>query len=876
MLTASAIRKKYLDFFASKGHTLIRSDSLVPKNDPTVLFTTAGMQQFKRQFLGHIDGFTRASSSQKCLRTDDLDQVGKTNFHHTFFEMLGNFSFGDYFKKEAITWAWEFLTKIVNLPAEKLWVSVHEDDKEAEGIWLNTIRILPQRLVRLGDKSNFWPSNARVEGPNGPCGPCSEIFYDYGQNPKCQNPHCNPDCDCGRFAEIWNLVFTQFERKDGGVLDPLPAKNIDTGMGLERLTAVIQGKKNNFDTDLFTGVRQAIRQRIPGELSWEEECIVADHVRAIVFAICDGIIPSNKERGSVVKRLINDSANIALSHGPQEPCIYQFVPEVIRVMQDQYPELADKGAEIADLVRKTEDAFIQVRSQRIPELETLDLTAMSTQERGETYFKFRDTYGLPLSVIVATARKKGVSEQLLNQDLIVYKQLMQEQQSRSRAASKMAGEVFTDTELNLNVSKTRFQGYEHNTIQARVLKLFVNTEERTTVEQGDEVQCVLDATPFYAESGGQVGDTGTIQGPSGLISITSTYKISDIFIHNGTVTSGHLSVNEAVSAQIDTKRRMAIMRNHTATHLLQAALRRILGAHVQQQGSLVDEERLRFDFSHPKALSPDEIHDLETYVNDRILGCGAISKESMPLDQAKNKGALAFFAEKYSDTVRVVAIDDYSIELCGGTHLDSTGQIGIFKIISESAIAQGIRRIEAKTGTGALAFINEREDLLRRLSQLMKSPVTELADRADLQIQRMKQMEKDLERYQTEAILKEIPQILSEARDLNGTRVVTHTFEGVAANVLRKLADTIKQQCDAIVILASKTKHDVHVLTVVSPALIKTGWNAKDVIQIIAEKIKGNGGGRDNMAQAGSQNPVLLADALCQAENYIKQRNATA
>ena len=874
MLTASEIRKKYLDFFATKGHRVIRSDSLVPKDDPTVLFTTAGMQQFKRQFLGHIDGFTRAASSQKCLRTDDLDQVGKTNFHHTFFEMLGNFSFGDYFKQEAISWAWEFLTEAAQLPAEKLWVSVHKDDTEAAGLWLNTIKIPPARLVRLGDKSNFWPSNARAEGPNGPCGPCSEIFYDYGPNPQCQNTDCNPDCDCGRFAEIWNLVFTQYERKEGGVLEPLPAKNIDTGMGLERLTAVIQGKKNNFDTDLFMPIRQAIRRHIPGEFSWKEECVMADHIRAIVFAVSDGIIPSNKERGSVVKRLINDSANIALSHGPQEPGIYRLVPDVIRVMQDQYPDLTDKAADISDLIKKTEDAFIQVRALRIPELEALSLEALSPQERGETYFKFRDTYGLPLSVIVTTARKKGIPEDVLGQDLAVYEQLMQEQQARSRAASKMAGDVFTDTELNLNVGKTRFQGYELNACPARVLKLFIDTEERPSVQQGDEVQCILDATPFYAESGGQVGDTGTIQGPSGRLRVTGTHKISDIFIHTGKVENGHISVDETVNAQIDVKRRLAVMRNHTATHLLQAALRHTLGPHVQQQGSLVDDERLRFDFSHPKALSAAEIRALETYVNNRVLDCGTVSKEAMPLDKAKDKGALAFFAEKYSDTVRVIAIDDYSVELCGGTHLDSTGQIGIFKIISESAIAQGIRRIEAKTGTGALGFINEQEDQLRNLSQLMKSPMTELTERAALQLQRMKQLEKDLEKYQVDAIMKDLPRILSEAQDLNGTRVVTHIFDGVPVSVLRKITDAIKQQADAIVILASRTEHDAHVLTGVSPSLIKTGWNAKDIIQIIAERIQGNGGGRDNMAQAGSQKPGLLTDALCQAQEYIKNKSA--
>ncbi len=874
MLTTSDIRRKFLEFFAAKGHSVIKSDSLVPKNDPTVLFTTAGMQQFKRQFLGHIEGYTRAASSQKCLRTDDLEQVGETNFHHTFFEMLGNFSFGDYFKKEAIAWAWEFLTEILQLPPDKLWVSIYKDDTEAEKIWLKGIKIPPERFVKLGDKSNFWPSNAKLDGPNGPCGPCSEIFYDYGPNPQCTNSNCNPECDCGRFAEIWNLVFTQFNRKDGGELEPLPAKNIDTGMGLERLAAVLQGKPSNFDTDIFLPIRETIRQHISGELTRKEECIIADHARAIVIAICDGIIPSNKERGSVIKRLITDSANIALSYGPQEPRIYRLVPVVVDVMKDQYPELIEKAENMAELIKKTEEAFIQVRALRIPELEALNLSQMSDQQRGEVYFKFRDTYGLPLSVILATARKKGIKEEDIQKDLQVYSRLMQEQKDRSRAASKMMGDVFTDTELNLNVAKTKFSGYEEERTTSRILKLFVNHTEQDSVQKGEAVQCILDETPFYAESGGQIGDTGTLTGPNGTIQITDTQKISDIFIHEGKVLDGTVSAGDRVEAGIDMERRLSVMRNHTATHLLQAALRQVLGSHVQQQGSSVDQEKLRFDFSHPKALTAEEIREIEDIVNSLVLRCDTVTKESMSLDEAKSKGALAFFAEKYADTVRVVSISDYSTELCGGTHLDSTGQIGLFKIINESAIAQGIRRIEARTGRRAYQLIMEQEDQMKRMAQLLKAPLNEIVDRTSVQLQRMKQLEKDIEKYQFETIKQTIPQLIDQAVLLDGIHIVRNTFENVSMSVLRKLADTIKQRVSAVIVLGSQSKTDAQILVAVSQELTKNGWHAKDIIQIMARKIQGSGGGRDQMAQAGSKHPELLSAAMQEAENFVKAKTS--
>jgi len=876
MLSTDQIRKSYLDFFASKGHSLIKSDSLVPKDDPTVLFTTAGMQQFKRQFLGYLEGYTRATTSQKCLRTDDLDRVGKTAFHHTFFEMLGNFSFGDYFKKEAIEWAWEFLTKVVKIPAEKLWVSVYVEDSEAEKIWLETIRIPQERLVKLGDKSNFWPSNARQNGPNGPCGPCSEIFFDYGHNPKCTNSDCNPDCDCGRFAEIWNLVFTQFNRKDGGVLEPLPAKNIDTGMGLERLVAVLQGKKSNYDTDLFQPIHAAIEQNIvrgQHQISATDKLILSDHIRAIVFSIADGVIPSNKERGSVVKRLITDSANIAFDTGVSEPCIWKLVPAVVGVMKTQYPDLVAKEKDISSTVQKTEEAFLTVRQLRIPELRALNLATLKPEERGEIYFRFRDTYGLPLSTILRVSREKGITDATINKDLEHYNHLMQEQQERSRATSKMAGDVFTGTDLKLDVAKTTFVGYETQCATATILKIFRDNQEVKTAQAGDEVKCVLDHTPFYAESGGQAGDQGLLTSSRGTIRVTDTTKISDFFIHQGVVEKGEVHVLDTVEAHVDKERRLAIMRNHTATHLLQAALRSVLGQHVQQQGSLVDENRLRFDFSHPKALTTDETRAIEEFINSRVMAADPVVKDVMTMDQARDKGALAFFAEKYGETVRVVSVADYSRELCGGTHLDSTGQIGLFKITAESAIAQGIRRIEAATGTGALKIVRQNEDNLKQLSQILKSPVEELSARINSQITKVKTLEKELEQYRFSTLKTELETLIQNATETNGAKLVVHTFQNIDVNLLRKLADLFKQKASSgIALLAAVNADNGQVLMLVSEDLVKKGIRADEFIRELAGQFDGSGGGKPQLAQAGSKSPAKIAAALDNAKIILLNR----
>jgi len=879
-MTANDIRKKFLGFFATKGHTVIPSDSLVPKNDPSVLFTTAGMQQFKRQFLGHIEGYTRAATSQKCLRTDDLEQVGQTAFHHTFFEMLGNFSFGDYFKKEAIAWAWEFLTKELKIPEDKLWATIYKNDSEAEDIWIKEIKIPAQRLIKLGDKSNFWPSNAKTDGPNGPCGPCSEIFYDYGVNPQCPNTKaCNPDCDCGRFSEVWNLVFTQFNRQEGGQLDPLPSKNIDTGMGLERLTAVVQGKQNNFDTDLFLPIISAVEEKIekglPAPLSRTEKNIITDHIRAIVFAINDGVIPSNKERGFVIKGLINNSTNLILSKGVTKPSIYKLVPAVMEVMQEPYPELKEKARDITELIKKTEEAFITVRQQRVPELKAKIKTS-SEKELGDLFFIYHDTYGLPLSTITGTAKQaipQSRQEPIINEAIKTYNKKMDEQKKRSRAASKITDDVFTNIGLDLSAHKTIFTGYEelHNT--TKIAELFADDKRNEQVKKGDQVKVILEHTPFCPEAGGQIGDTGLIEKDDNVIEVFDTQKIDNAILHLGTVKKGAFKVSDQVQAQVNRGRRLSIMRNHTATHLLQAALRKVLGSHVQQQGSLVEENRLRFDFTHPQAVTNQQLMEIENFVNERIMRCLEVSKTDMSLEQAKKAGALAFFAEKYGQQVRVVAINDCSKELCGGTHLNWTGEIGLFKIISESAIAQGIRRIEAKTGWGALELIKNNEEVLNNISKTLKVPTDQLVNRIQLQAKRIKELEKNSERRQFENIKNNISDITDKAPSLGKTKLIAHIFKGIEMGQLRKISDLIKQKNKSVImILGAESIENAHLLISLSDDMVKKGLKANEIIKTVAPIIDGSGGGRPQLAQAGSKEPKNLQQAIKEATKLVKDK----
>ncbi|MBF0478152.1 MAG: alanine--tRNA ligase [Candidatus Omnitrophica bacterium] len=885
-MTTNEIRKKYLNFFASKGHKIISSDSLVPKDDPTVLFTTAGMQQFKRQFLGQIDDFHRATTAQKCLRTDDLDEVGKTDFHHTFFEMLGNFSFGDYFKPEAIAWAWEFLTKELGIPAERLWVSVNKEDKEAEQIWLKTVGIPDIKLFRLGDKSNFWPSNARVNGPNGPCGPCSEIFYDYEWEKRgTKDAPKDPDDEMGRFSEIWNLVFTQFDRKDGGVLDALPSKNIDTGMGLERLTAVMQGKHNNFETTLFTPILQAIDQNISKDLPLRDKRIMADHVRAVTFGISDGVIPSNEGRGYVMKKLIINVSDIAIRIGKSEPCVYQLIPAVIAAMGEQYPDIKLKQKDIESAVKNIELAYIKLRKERIPEFEK-ELTAIkdkklatvqTCKDIGNVLFNFRDTFGLTLETMKEPVIKIfGANETIFTSAKSEFDSLMKEQQDKSRASSKMTGDVFTNNNLELNIPKTEFTGYKQFKTTDTILRVFKDNKPVHEVKEGDAVKVVLDRSPFYAESGGQVGDVGYIRKGENAIKVTDTQKISEVFLHVGVVEKGRFGVGDLVAAEIDIQRRLAIMRNHTATHLLQSALREVLGSHVQQQGSYVSEDRLRLDFTHHKAVTREELTKVERRVNELVLDCDGVAKEYLPIEEAKSTGALAFFAEKYGDVVRVISVGDYSKEFCGGTHLDSTGEIGLFKIIGENAIAQGIRRIEAKTGLGALEFVEVQETALDKISSLLKCPVGELADKTAAQVNRIKELEKQLEQFKFEAVKGMMDQIIQRGDQIKDSRIVVHVFEDVDINVLKKLSDIVKQKArSAVSIFGSRYDGNAFILAVVSDDLVKKGIHAHELIVKAAELIKGNGGGRPQMAQAGSKEIKNLDQAVDMIYRTVKDKLST-
>ena len=874
-MTGHEIRSKYLEFFASKGHKIVASDSLVPKDDPTVLFTTAGMQQFKPQFMGHITDFTRATSSQKCLRTDDLTEVGVTDFHHTMFEMLGNFSFGDYFKREAITWGWEFLTTVMKIPVDNLWVSVNKDDEEAYNIWLQEIKVPAKRIVKLGDKSNFWPSNARLNGPNGPCGPCSEIFFDWGADVGCKKPECDPDCSCGRFCEIWNLVFTQYNRKDGGLLEPLPAKNIDTGMGLERLTAVMQGKRNNFESDLFQPIIQAVEKIVAVEgatITLREKRVVADHIRAVTIGLADGVPPSNEGRGYVMRRLIVDMTNIMLQAGIKKPLVHMLVSVVIDVMKGPYPELLAKAKDITADIRRVEEAVIKLNAEKIPEfLSELDRVKADPDVLGEVMFRYRDTFGLPMSLIQQKVKEKFGESVLKAADGICEK-FMQEQKERSRASSKMQGDVFVSGNVDIKgLPKTIFLGYGQPSADVEVLAIFVNGKKAPEAMDGQAVSVVLDKSPFYPEQGGQVADFGTFRGKTGSVEITDTQKSGDVFVHQGLV-KGLIKIGDFVKASIDGERRMAIMRNHTATHLLQAALRQVLGEHVKQQGSFVDETRLRFDFTHSKAPTKEELEKIEDAVNSFVRRCDSVVKKVMTIEEAKQSGALAFFAEKYGETVRVVSVGEYSKEFCGGTHLDSTGQIGLFKILSEGAVAQGIRRIEAVTGTGALDYVKTRERLLEKSAAFLKASVDEVPLRVELQIKKVKDLQKEVGDLNFEVVKGSLAQIISDAEKVQGVSFVAHAFLNADMDMLRRVSDLVKQKCPTVVLLlCATTSEDGSVIVSVSDDLVKKGMNAGLIIKKVVPFFGGSGGGRPNMAQAGCREPMKVISVFEDMKKIVKE-----
>ncbi|MDD5476747.1 MAG: alanine--tRNA ligase [Candidatus Omnitrophica bacterium] len=865
-MTADILREKFLDFFKARKHKIIDSDSLVPKDDPTVLFTPAGMNQFKKEFLGFDSGFKRASTSQRCLRTDDLDKVGKTSVHHTFFEMLGNFSFGDYFKKEAISWAWEFLTEELRIPADKLWVSVYQDDAEAYDIWKSVVKIPAQKIVRLGDKDNFWPAEAKAKGPNGPCGPCSEIFFDFGNDVGCKKPDCTPACSCGRFAEIWNLVFTQFNRKADGSLEPLPNKNIDTGMGLERLAALMQGKQNNFQTDLFEPIIKEIKHfsEVNQKDNNEFFYAIADHVRAVVFSIYDGISPSNEGRGYIVRKIIRKSVLHLRSLGINEPFLNKLVGVVVQIMHKPYPDLKDRQEDIAQVILNEENNFINTLSlsstlidneiekvkkelENDPKKEGFTIASAATSGAlGISAFRLYDTNGIPLEITKdeLNIRFIKVGENFES----AYQNELDKQKNLSKSFSKMKGDVFDAKGLGLKLKETKFVGYKENSTQTNILAILKDGKEVNETSSGNKIQVVLDQTPFYAESGGQVGDTGELINGKNIFEVLDTKKINNVILHIGRVKSGNFKKDDKAVAKINVQRRLNIARNHTATHILQASLREVLGNHVQQQGSLVNEEKLRFDFTHFKGLSEGEIARVEELANSYIIKNYAVDSQEMALKDAKKLGALAFFEEKYGENVRLVQIGNISKELCGGTHLANIKQIGLIKIISESSVASGIRRVEAVTAKFAEQFVKDQKQKAIEESK-KKSRLAEL-----------KAQEKKRSAEINNLLPAKSLELSQKSVTINGMNVVFSVENNLDMNALRLLADMIKVKLNrAVIVLGAQDGSRASLVIGLTADLCAKGLSAKNIILQVAPLIGGSGGGRGDFAQAGGNAPENFA-----------------
>ena len=847
------IRQAFLEFFKSKGHKIVQSDLLVPRDDPTLLFTGAGMNQFKEKFLGWNVTYKRAASSQKCLRTGDLENVGGTSGHHTFFEMLGNFSFGDYFKKEAILWAWEFLTYNLRLKGENLWVSVYKDDDEAYDIWKDVIKVPKEKIIKFGEKENFWPSEAPTKGPCGPCGPCSELFYDYGKDAGCKNQTCAPACDCGRFVEIWNLVFTQFDRQADSSLKPLPSKNIDTGMGLERLASVMQGVKTNFEIDIFkplVGEIQKMARLTTGRSgqAWQGTSAnaIADHIRAVTFAVSDGVMPSNEERGYVVRKLIRRSMTHAKDIGIHEPFLYKLVSIVADVMKAQYPEVKERRDDIAQVVKREEENFLNVLEKQLPKVEEMFGKLSNKKDNAalaRAAFNFYDTYGMPYDMLEEAAEKFR-----LKIDKEKFDELLKKQREQSRAKTKIVSGIFSGTfakKVEALGLKTEFLGYEKTHAEARVL----------AVLEGAEV--ILDKTPFYGEAGGQVGDWGRIETKSGAMEVEDAKKIGDAVVHIGRTLRGKIEIGEVAKVSVNEGVRNKIMRNHTATHLLQAALRKVLGGHVHQTGSLVDQNHLRFDFTHMKKIGPRETARVEEIVNENIRKAMTVKKEIKDLDAAKKEGATALFGEKYSDKARVVSVGDISKELCGGTHVNNTEEIGFFKITREGAIASGIRRIEAMTGEAAKEWVKTQEEI----------------EKKRLESETKKKEEKKALSGRVNTEIKKIDSLIAEGKALGDTKVIAAIMEKLNVYGLRTLSDKIRAKAlSCVVILATSDNEKASFIISLTEDLIRKGLKASDLARELAKFLNGSGGGRPDFAQGGGKDVSELTRALEKITSVIKEK----
>lgn len=869
--TSAQLRQAFLDFYASKQHQIVASSSLIPGNDATLLFTNAGMVPFKDVFLGDdVRSYTRATSAQRCVRAggkhNDLENVGYTARHHTFFEMLGNFSFGDYFKEEAITYAWEFLTNILALPKEKLLVTVYESDDEAYNYWLNEIGVPADKIIRIGDKSadkkyesdNFWSM-----GDTGPCGPCSEIFYDHGEE-IFGGPPGSPDEDGDRFIEIWNIVFMQYNRHADGTMENLPKPSVDTGMGLERIAAITQGVHSNYEIDIFQNLIKDTAELLEcNDLEHKSLRVIADHIRSCSFLITDGVMPSNEGRGYVLRRIIRR----AIRHGHKLEAKSFFFHKLVASLAEQmgaaYPELVQQQATIEKILRIEEEQFGRTLDRGMALLEDILSDLKGNTIAGDDVFKLYDTYGFPADLTADIARERE-----LNIDIEGFDAAMAQQRIRAQKASQFGTDY---NETLKSEHRTNFKGYTRNEMSSTVVELFNNESSVSTLNAGETGMVILDQTPFYAESGGQVGDSGTLILENGVFEVTDTTKLGNAFAHKG-IARQTIGLNSRVTAKIDTERRDAIVKNHTATHILHAALRKVLGEHVTQKGSLCDAEKLRFDFSNFEAVTPEELNTVERMVNAQIRSNLGRDTNLMAIDEAKAKGAMALFGEKYDDEVRVVTLGDFSTELCGGVHVNRTGDIGLFKITSESGIAAGVRRIEAVTGEAALNYFEAQEQTLNTIAALVKTEPANVTGKIEQVILRNKELEKELAQFKQKLASAAGADLVSQAKDYNGVKALIANLEGVEAKSLRGMVDDLKNKMGSgIILLATASDNKVSLIAGVTKDLVgrvKSG----DLVNVAAQEVGGKGGGRPDMAQAGGSQPENLEAALTAAQNWLADK----
>ncbi|AEJ00147.1 alanyl-tRNA synthetase [Nitrosomonas sp. Is79A3] len=863
-MKSSEIRQQFLEFFESHGHTIVASSPLVPGNDPTLLFTNAGMVQFKDVFLGQDKRpYARAVSSQRCVRAggkhNDLENVGYTARHHTFFEMLGNFSFGDYFKRNAIQFAWEFLTVSLKIPREKLWVTVYAEDDEAADIWLNEIGVDPSRVVRIATMDNFWQM-----GDTGPCGPCSEIFYDHGPEVK-GGPPGSADADGDRYIEIWNLVFMQYNRDSADTLHPLPKPSVDTGMGLERISAVMQQVHSNYEIDLFQSlIKAAARATNTEDLADNSLKVIADHIRACSFLIADGVIPGSEGRGYVLRRIIRRAIRHGYQLGQKQPFFYQLVEDLSKVMGQAYPELVAAKARVAAVLQQEEERFAETLEHGMQVLEEALSRKIKVLD-GETAFRLYDTFGFPLDLTADIGRERGITI-----DHAGFEQAMARQREQARAANKF---TMQEGGIEYNGSQTTFYGYESLQHEGQVLAIYKQGSAVDFIEAGDEALVVLDQTPFYAESGGQVGDSGELLAANGTFAVADTQKIqAGVFGHKGLLRSGRLVIKDTVLAKVNPLTRTSTANNHSATHLLHAALRKVLGNHVTQKGSLVDANRARFDFSHNAPLTVDELRETERLVNEQIRHNWVVASETMKYDDAIKRGAMALFGEKYSDVVRVIGMGEFSTELCGGTHVSQIGQIGFFKIVTESGVAAGIRRVEAVTGKAAVEYVQQREAQLLEIAQSLKTNPQEVTQKIAQIIDNVRQTEKELMRLKTKLASSQGDDLAVQAQDIKGIKVLAANLENADAKTLRETLDQLKDKLKTCAIVLSTVEDGKITLIAGVSADLTSQIKAGELVNFVAQQVGGKGGGRADMAQAGGTQPDQLPAALASVMDWVREK----